>query len=218
MSYLTRLDALDFSHSLAAASVRSRAVLLTGQSSFCSSRLSDVQTDFLRAVAPPITEPLFTGFPYHPEFNRAEFNREEVEPNLLAASWRNGWQFAASLASVRWQHIVARALQPLFHRTDESLLIVTGSCGLQLLACAWPHLVKPENQIVSIAALGPVLWHPFTLDLREIFAVQSRADALSRFSYRGAVAAQCDGGHLDYWQSATARELVAQFFLTRGAA
>jgi hypothetical protein len=211
MSYLSRLHQLDYRRSLAAEPAPARVVLLTGQSSFRTSRLSEAQTDFLRMVAPPASEPLFAGFPFHPDFDR-----DAPEPNLLAASLRNGWQFAWSLWSPTFQQTVARALQPLFHSTHESLQIVTGSCGLQLLAGAWPRLTKRENLFVRIVALGPTLLRPYTLDTRTVFALQGRRDLLSRWCYRGGIAAYCDAGHLDYWQSAETRRRVAQ--LLRGAA
>lgn len=209
MSYLTRLNQLDYSRSLAAATVRSRVVLLTGQSSFHSSRLSVTQTDFLHAVAPAKAQPLLAGFPYHPDFDQ-----HEAEASLLAASARNGWQIVWSLWSATFQQTVARALQPLFQTTQESLFIVTGSCGLQLLACAWPKLTIRKNLSVSVAALGPAMLRPFTLDPNLIFAIQGRADALSRWCYRGAIAAYCNAGHLDYWRSQETRAQVAR--LLRG--
>lgn len=202
MGYRTRLRALDYRNSLAAAPARSRVVLLTGQSSFRSSRLMPVQVDFLKAVAPPDAEPLLAGFPFHPEFDRAA-----PDAALPLAAMRNSLQFFWSFTSASYRQTIADALRPLLR---HKLAIITGSCGLQMLAAASP-LIPIDARIV---ALGPAMFRPFKLEMQRVRAVQGRRDVWSRLLYRGPIAAYCDADHLGYWQCSNTREVVAR--LLRG--
>jgi hypothetical protein len=204
MSYRTRLAALDESLSLVKPAP-SRLILLTGQSSFRSSRLLPAQVEFLNCVAPPHVEPLPKGFPYH-----ASFECAAPPPGLLAASVRNALQVCWSLFSPAYRRSVAGLLQTVFRHTSESLYIVTGSCGLQILASAWPMLTVPDSLQLRVVALGPVLLRAGALPVDWIFALQGRRDLWSRLLYRGRLEARCDSGHLDYWSSPDARELVAR--------
>jgi hypothetical protein len=203
MSYLARLNALDFSRS-SARPAHSRIVLLTGQSSFRASRLSPAQADFLRAVAPPHAEPLLAAFPFHPDFDQPA-----ASPGLPAASVRNGLQFLWCLTSPAFRRAVARALQPLFARTRDGLYLVTGSCGLQLLAAAWPELSIPAGLRITIVAIGPAMLRFFTLDPHLVSTIQGRSDFWSRLLYRGPISVRCFAGHLEYWESAETRGAVA---------
>lgn len=208
MSYRTRLAALDQSLSLIKPAP-SRLILLTGQSSFRSSRLSPEQVDFLSSVAPPRVEPLQNGFPYH-----GHFDCPAPPPGLLAASVRNALQVCWSLFSPEYRRAVAHVLQTVFRNTSDTLYIITGSCGLQILASAWPMLSVPNGLDVRVVALGPALLHAGALPVDRIAALQGRRDFCSRLLYRGRLAAQCDSGHMDYWTSPDTRELVAS--LLRG--
>jgi hypothetical protein len=204
MSYRTRLAALDQSLSLVEPAP-SRLILLTGQSSFRSSRLSPAQVDFLNAVAPPGVEPLPNGFPYH-----ANFDCAAPPPGLLAASVRNALQLCWSLFSPAYRRSVAHVLQTVFRNTGESLYIVTGSCGLQILASAWSMLMVPNGLRLRVVALGPALLRAGALPVDRIPALQGRRDFWSRLLYRGRLEARCNSGHMDYWSSPDARELVAR--------
>lgn len=204
MSYRTRLAALDESLSLIKPAP-SRLILLTGQSSFRSSRLSPAQVDFLNSVAPPGVEPLPNGFPYH-----ANFDSAAPPPGLLAASIRNAQQLCWSLFSPAYRRSVARVLQTVFRNTGESLYIVTGSCGLQILASAWSMLIVPNSLRLRVVALGPALLRAGALPADRIQALQGRRDLWSRLLYRGRLEARCHSGHMDYWSSPDARKLVAR--------
>lgn len=193
MSYLSRLAELNYSRSLATP-VASRVVLLTGQSSFRSSRLSQDQLQLLRGVAN--ATPLELGFPYHPDFDV-----EEPSPDLMRASLRNAMQF---LWTLQPQPAIGQALQPLFENTSESLFIITGSCGLQLLNSAWPFLKRPKTLRLQVVAIGPAI-----LNSRlQPVVIQGRHDLWSRLLYHGPVTTHCNCGHLDYWKSPEVRRWV----------
>ena len=83
MSYARRLASLAPERSLIH-QADSRVVILTGQSSFTSSRLNAIQQCFLESVTPPGFEPMLSGFPYH-----ADQLADRPEPSILSASWRN---------------------------------------------------------------------------------------------------------------------------------
>lgn len=193
MNYLARLDQLDYRRSLATPVAR-RVVLLTGQSSFRSSRLTGDQLQLLRGI--DHATPIELGFPFHPDFDR-----HEEEPGLLAASFRNTRQF---LWTFKPQKPVARALQPLFTHTAEALFIITGSCGLQLLNSAWPFLERRPEQRLQVVAIGPASLY----DQLRPAAIRGRRDLWSRLLYKGPITAHCDCGHLDYWRSQEVREWV----------
>ncbi len=197
MGYRTRLRALDYRNSLAATTVRSRVVLLTGQSSFQSSRLMPVQIDFLKAVTPPGAEPLLAGFPFHPEFDRAA-----PDAPLPIAAMRNSLQFIWSMTSASYRRTIADALRPMLR---HKLSIVTGSCGLQMLAAASTTLPIDAR----IVALGPAMLRPFQLDMRRVLAVRGRYDGWSSLLYHGPIAVYCDADHLGYWESREVRGIVA---------
>ena len=208
MSYLARLDALDIRSTLVLPAAN-RIALLTGQSSLRGSRLSSAQSDFLRAVAPPHADPLLAAFPFHPDFDGPS------SAGILAASCSNGLQFLCCLASLRFRRAVGRALQPLFSRTSDRLYLVTGSCGLQLLAGAWPLLEIPRQVRVTIVSVGPAMLRPFSLDPRRVSVIQGHSDSWSRMLYRGPVNVRCEAGHMEYWQSADARRAVARLLHER---
>lgn len=208
MGYRTRLATLDYARSLSQAQARSRVVLVTGQSSFLTSRLSSDQRSFLESVSPPGAEPLLSGFPFHPDFHI-----DAPEPPLPAASVRNALQFIWSLSAPRFRKTAARALQPLFHNTREALYLITGSCGLQLLAGAWEHLQPSAGLAVTIVALGPAMLRPFALDPSRVRTIQGNGDFWSRALYRGPVTIRCECGHLAYWRSPQVKRLAAELLV-----
>lgn len=199
MSYRARLRNLDYSRTLATPTT-SRLVLLTGQSAFATSRLTPAQTEFLTEVAPPHAEVLKIGFPFHPDFDI-----DAGTPGIVAASMRNTLQVFWSRYSSTYRETVARALQPLFTNTGDSLYILTGSCGLQLLASAWPLLEKAKTLSICVIAIGPA-----GPAMPNAIAVQGKKDLWSKLLYRGPVTARCNTGHLDYWDSTEVRRIVTE--------
>lgn len=193
--YLERLQAAK--EPVAPAEVR--VALLTGQSSFQSSTLSPAQLQFLTVIAPKNAAILPIGFPFDFAFQGAGFR----ETSLAGASCRNARQVVWALRSLAFQQVVAQRLHALITATSQRLILITGSCGLQLANAAWPAL--PAGPRVDVIALGPACFG--TLRVPAI-VVQGRADHWSRLFYRGRVDHRPACGHLEYWNSAEVRALV----------
>ncbi|MBL8239628.1 MAG: hypothetical protein JNM66_19550 [Bryobacterales bacterium] len=196
-AYLQRLAAA----SATLPPAESRIVLLTGQSSFTTSALSPAQIAFLREVAPPGCSVVERGFPFDPSFDGVGFS----STGIIGASWRNARQVYWALHSQRFQQAVAMRLQTVLDSTRRRLVIVTGSCGLQLANAAWPHLGLPPQLRIDVIALGPACFGGLHLPAQ---IVRGRRDVWSRIFYGDRVDHVCGCGHLEYWESEEARVLV----------
>ena len=181
--------------------VETRVALLTGQSSLVSSALSPDQISFLHAVAPEGASVLEMGFPFDSAFQGAGFR----EMPVLPASWRNARQVWWALRSERFRGAVRRRLEALLASTSRRLILITGSCGLQLANVGWPP--APVHLRVDVVALGPACFGALRVPA---VVVQGRADGWSKLLYRGRVDVRCECGHLAYWGSAEVREKVGR--------
>lgn len=177
-----------------------RLALLTGRSSWESSALSPVQLTFLDRVAPEDWEVVRVGFPFV----------GEPEPykniNILSASARNARQVWWSVSSKHYRQYVAERVQLLIDGAGDRLVVITGSCGLQLLNRAWPRLRVPPAMRFDVVALGPACLDPPRM---RCVTVQGRKDWWSRQFYKGKVDYYCACGHLDYWASEEVRGFVS---------
>ena len=200
MGYLDTLAALPPDRTLIRPA-DSRVAILTGQSSFVSSRLSAEQQNFLAAVTPADYEPLSAGFPYH-----SQLDCFRAEPSMVAASWRNAAQTIWSGGSSRFRRILAQTLQCLLSRTARRLVLVAGSCGLQLANAVWPLLEQPAQLDVRVVALGPACFAKLRI---KACVVQGAGDFWSKLFYRGPVDHRVACGHLDYWTSPEVRAITA---------
>jgi len=207
--YLSRLEDLDPA-GFELAPAMDRLVLLTGQSSFMSSALRAEQMDFLQAVAPPGARVCLLGFPWH-----HGLATPHDAPNLLAASWRNGQQWWWTRRRGRFTDLLSGIVARLRRHTAQRLLVVTGSCGIQLLAAAL-HGMDGPGPPISVFALGPVGAAPAPGCLAGLEVVQGSQDGWSRLLWRGAVDHRPRCGHLDYYRDAATRE-AARRFLAREA-
>ncbi|MGI4873471.1 MAG: hypothetical protein ACRYFX_20125 [Janthinobacterium lividum] len=175
---------------------------LTGQSAYRPSRLSPAQEGLLRAVCASPWVALPANFPY----NRAALRSDYQEAPLLAASVRNSAQFVAALGSVAFRQACARHLQPLLDATSSRLVLLCGSCGLQLFYAALPWLRVPPELHIQLVGLGPVCLRPRMHPQVSVAVVQGRRDWLSRTLCRLPCHQRVPGGHLAY---ATQPEVVA---------
>lgn len=175
-----------------------RLLLLTGQSNPRSSPLSAAQAGFLSSLSSLPIEVVLTGFP----FDEAPTPNRPV--GLLEASLQNARQYLWARSDPAYAQAVAQVLQPILASVSRSMLLVTGSCGLQILEAAWSHLPRTPQLKMEILALGPVGSAPH-FDEAGFSAVQGSADLWSRLLYHGPITDKTSCGHLDYWHDAVAR-------------
>lgn len=185
-----------------------RLVLLTGQSVPANAILSASQIAFLQAVAPSDVDILQHGFPYR----RSRESGGPSAPWIAVAAARNAHQYLAARHSWRFREEIVACVDELFAKTDKALLILTGSCGLRLLAAAWPHL-KHAGGSCHVVALGPAHLGPSGIPGTRLTTIRGRRDGWSAMLYRGAIDHHVPCGHLDYWTCdttiAVTRALVA---------
>lgn len=183
---------------------RNRIALLTGQSDPSNTALSPEQSEFLEAIAPPGFDVLPHGFP----FSRAsEPGGRYRRPHLFRASLNNAHQTMAAIFSGRFRTIVATRLGELLDRTSGTLILVTGSCGLQFVNAAWPQLQASAGKL-HIVALGPASPGRLAVPRPLLTAVRGNSDIWSRMLYRGRIGHAVRCGHLDYWTSPETIALV----------
>ncbi len=180
-----------------------RVALLTGQSDPRNTVLSPTQLAFLARVTPAGYDAFAHAFPFHASTECAPYRR----PHIVAASLHNARQFAAAALDARFRALLEARLGALVGATSERLVLVTGSCGLQLLNAAWPSLEAGESRVRAVA-LGPACLGTLTMPSSCLTAIRGRRDGWSRLLYRGAIDHEVDGGHLDYWTSTEVIGLV----------
>lgn len=182
------------------------AAWLTGQSSFRHSRLSPGQDGLLDAVARAGYAVVRGGFPYSAAAVRLPYRREPILP----ASARNAAQYLAARWSPGFADDVARRLQPLLDRTERRLLLLCGSCGVEMLTAALPRLRLPADLRVLALALGPVGRLPAPSSSVDVYVVRGDRDHLSRWTSRTPAHVDVTGGHLDYVTVPAVRAEVAR--------
>lgn len=187
--------------------VAERLCLLTGQSDFATSALASDKLAFLTAVAPAGATITPVGFPWHMDFAAPA---EGAVPIALA-SLRNARQWIWARRDTVYRDAVANVVGTLLARTEQRLLLVTGSCGVDLLADALARLPAGGPQIRA-AIVGPAGRRPCEGRLAATLVVQGRRDGWSRALWRGAVDVRPDCGHLQYYMNGATRAAIAAFF------
>lgn len=171
-----------------------RLALLTGQSVPSNTVLSPRQIAFLHAVAPPGVEILAHGFP----FLRSHETDIYREPWLAVAAVNNARQYLAASLSRRFQDEILARLDELFAKTEETLLIITGSCGLRLLDAAWPRLTRGSRPY-HVVALGPASNGRNGIPKGNLTTVRGARDGWSSMLFHGPIDHYVPCRHLDYW-------------------
>jgi hypothetical protein len=188
------------------------AAWLTGQSSYRHSQLSAGQLGLLDSLSAVGYETVRGGFPYNSSAMTMPYRREP----LAAASVRNVAQYLAARADRRFRVELTRQLQPLLDRTGRRLVLLCGSCGLELLASALPGLRLPPWLDVLAVALGPVGRPPPASRRFRLHVIRADGDWISRLGCRRAPDLRVPGGHLGYLRQGEARAevlRVAEAFL-----
>ncbi len=189
-------------------SAPTRLVWLSGRSDPTSVALSPAQRALLQrcsSVSPEL-DIVTSNFPYHGE------QHWRAVPLPLAA-WRNGAQFLtarwpkkAAHARMAWRAMCAGA---------SRVLVITGSCGAELLRTIEP--ATPAGVTVASLGLGPVAWSaPRSLTL----AVLGSKDRIARpfvAAWRSPRTVSIQGvGHMDYLDSADVQKCVEQWIAEAG--
>lgn len=186
------------------------AAWLTGQSAYRHSQLSPQQLAVLDELAGLGYEVVRAGFPY----NGGALSVPYAPEPLLRASLRNAFQFASALASPAFSAELARHLQPLIDAASRRLLLLCGSCGLQLLASALPRLDLPTGLRIGLVAVGPVCLTPAAFfrghPQLDLFVVQGSRDWISRLGSRAGADARPPVDHLGYTRHPEARRAIRQ--------
>ena len=177
---------------------RWKVVLLSGLSDPASTALSRSQHDFLDRLDLPAASRVDANFPYLP----ADRPEQRSVP-LVLASWRNFRQFRGAARSPYRDR--AAAHWDALARSCDGLLVITLSCGLEILNACLQTGHRP--QAIDVVALGPVAWgRPPVSHL----LVRGARDPIANPWFR-----ECDlwipgVGHLDYLQSPAVLDLVRE--------
>jgi len=162
-----------------------RIAFLTGRSDPSRCGLSPEQQGFLDALRAPGREPVDRNFPY------AAPEAGHVAVPLPLAAWRNlGDYIGARRPAFASGH---RASVVSAFEGDGAIVLLAGSCGLELLANL--HLDASLRARLHVFAYGPVARQ--APGVARLLCVQGRSDWISRAGWRGPVH-RVDGGHMDY--------------------
>lgn len=171
---------------------------LTGQSTPGRTALSPAQAAFLAALPLPGVEMLRVNFPYQPD------PAPHVEAPLLRASLANARQYLHSRTAefrARHREEVESAFAPF-----EQIILLAGSCGLELLRNL--DLAPVFRLRCHVFAYGPVARG--RVECARLCLVQGRADFFSR-AWFPRVEHRLPGGHLGYLAQPTMRSLFLDF-------
>lgn len=170
-----------------------RVALLTGRSDPARTGLPEAQRAFLAAITPPGLTAIEDGYPWTGGLP------EQAVPLPLAA-WRNARQWQAARRGTARAEVAPR-LRAL---AGGPLALITGSCGLDLLACGWV-----EGACQLVIALGPVRpRRPLWPGVRLVTLI-GRGDLLSLALHRPAPDISVPCGHMGYWTCPETRMAVA---------
>lgn len=173
-----------------------KVVLLSGLSDPSSCALSASQRKFLDNLSLPQDYKVYLNFPYLPQSRT-----EQASIPMALASWRNLAQFLGAWRSPYQQ--CAQAHWKALAVSCDRLLVITISCGLQILNACLATGLRPPN--IDILSLGPVAWDrpPVSHTL-----VRGSRDYVVNPWFRAADIVLPGVGHLDYLSHPQVRELA----------
>jgi hypothetical protein len=176
-----------------------KIALLTGLSNPWSCALSDVQRDFMASLHFPEAWKVYRNFPWI-----AAENPATVTP-LWRASVHNGWQFvAASTPLYRW---IAKAHWNALLRSADHVVIIAGSCGLQIVNCMLADRSSHATRI-GVLAFAPVAWRRPPARCR---LVQNERDFVSRCFFRRPEVRLGQSGHMNYLEDCHLIEIAERW-------
>jgi len=173
-----------------------KVVLLSGLSDPSNCALSGSQRRFLDQLPLPPECKVYANFPYLPTGPD-----EQASIPIAMASLRNLNQFLGAWRSP--YHQSAQAHWAALAMSCERLLVVTISCGLQILNACLTTGIRPAS--VNVLCLGPVAWRrpavPHTL-------VRGSRDYVVNPWFRAVDVTLPGVGHLDYLKDPSVRRLA----------
>ena len=175
-----------------------KVVLLSGLSDPSDCALSRSQQLFLDQLPAPADSKIYANFPYH-----VPGRSEQAAVPLLLASWRNLSQFLGARRSPYRESAVSH--WESLSKSCEGLLVITISCGLEILNSCLSSGIRPKE--LEVLALGPVAWHrppvPHTL-------VRGSRDYVLNPFFRDSDVILPRVGHLDYLDNPTVIEMARE--------
>lgn len=205
-SFLRTLEKLDTQDSLFVPQEK-LVFLLSGQSDYAHSELSEEQKRFLNLFEKHGFAPLETGFP----FNKLHNFKNRERSGIIRASLRNAEQFIALVLNEHFRKLVAKHLQPAFD-ASASIIIVCQSSGLQMLKSASPLLkIKPDAKI-KVFALGPVMWNRFADKRFEVHIIKGKNDWVSNSLDKTPTSFKVNCNHMDYCHSPEVHQVIENIF------
>ncbi len=173
-----------------------KVVLLSGLSDPSDCALSRTQQRFLDQLAAPGESKIYANFPYI-----RPVRDEQAAIPIIRASWRNLSQFLKARHSP-YRDQAVRHWGALV-QSCRRLLVITISCGLEILNAALSTGVRPE--VLEILALGPVArCRP---DASHLLVRGSRDYVVNPF-FREVDLIVRDIGHMDYLNHPVILELA----------
>lgn len=168
--------------------------LLTGQSSFKTSRLDKEKLDFLNHISDQDLTTVTIGFPWHNEFDILA-----GKPALIAATIRNIRQYLWLNLDKEYKKSVSNIIRKIVEMTDKKLVIITGSCGIGYLSCALEN-IKVTNEL-WVLALGPVGSKNInSKNISRFHVIQGHNDIWSKLLWLGNVDEYTNCGHMEYYK------------------
>lgn len=173
-----------------------KVVLWSGLSDPTDCALSRTQQRFLDQLAVPDECKIYANFPYvKPVLS------EQAAIPIFLASWRNLSQFLNARHSPYRDHAVMH--WEALVRSCRGLLVITISCGLEILNAVLSSGVRPE--VLEVLALGPVARR--RPDASHLLVRGSRDYVLNPF-FRDVDVIVPEIGHMDYLEHPPILELA----------
>lgn len=175
-----------------------KVVLFSGLSDPSSCALSAGQLRFLDELSLPPECKIYANFPY---LSPGRVEQESIP--IAVASWRNLSQFLGAWRSPYQQ--CAQAHWAALTVSCERLLVITISCGLQILNACLATGTCPRN--IDILSLGPVAWDRPSVSHT---LVRGSRDYVVNPWFRAADIILPGVGHLDYLDHPLVRDLAEE--------
>ncbi|MEZ6134886.1 MAG: hypothetical protein R3C53_08255 [Pirellulaceae bacterium] len=193
-----------------------KVAIVTGLSDPTHCRLSATQLEFLNELRTATQQAL--GHVEHGTFVENNFpfvaipdSPDTTQPSLFRASLNNSWQYTICRRE-SYRKSAARHWQTLIQSTDR-LLLITGSCGLQLATQGlWKNAAHSGE--IEVLALGPVANRQLAEQLFRLTVVQGKRDWLSR-RFCSADVMIPGMRHLEYWSDKRVRKVATEWLLNR---